>query len=89
MAEKRLQVKDLRNVPDSELSERLGKLQQELWQYRIKAKEGSLQQTHMLRATKRDLARIRTVLQEQRHTSAAATPSTPRRPRPKTQGTQA
>ena len=62
---KRLRAKDLREVPGTELQERLRQLQKELWQHRLKSVDGSLQQTHVIRTAKRDVARIQTMLTEQ------------------------
>ena len=66
MAEKYPGAKALRALPDADLTERLGGLRREQWQHRLKAKDGSLQQTHLLSALKRQIARLQTVLRERR-----------------------
>lgn len=71
---KALRAKDLRDVPHTELKERLAQLQKELWQQRLKSIDGSLQHTHGITAVKRDIARVQTVLTEQaRKTTARPT----------------
>ena len=65
MAEKRPGVKELRALPAVELQGHVQSLRQELWEHRVKAKQGALQQTHLLRALRRQIARIQTVLSEQ------------------------
>jgi len=62
MAEKRPHAKELRAMPEADLKAQLETLRRELWQQRIKVNDGSLQQTHQLRAGKRQIARILTVL---------------------------
>lgn len=66
MAEKRLHAKELRAMPEADLKAQLETLRRELWLQRMKVKDGSLQQTHQLRAGKRHIARILTVLAQQR-----------------------
>ena len=65
MAEKLPKVKDLRALPTTELQGQLQSLRQEFWQHRLKAKDGSLQQTHQLRLVRRQIARVQTLLREQ------------------------
>ena len=64
MADKPLPTKELRAMPEAELLSHVEKLQQELWQCRLKARDGSLQQTHVIPAARRQLARLRTILRE-------------------------
>ncbi len=66
MAEKRPPAKDLRAVPEAELRQQLETLRQELWQSRLKVKDGSLQQTHQVMGVRRQIARVLTVLSEPR-----------------------
>ena len=65
MAEKLPKVKELRALPTAELQGQLQSLRQELWQHHLKAKDGSLQQTHQLRFVRRQIARVQTLLREQ------------------------
>ncbi len=62
MAEKRLGAKELRGLSAADLQTKLQGLKQDLWQARLKAREGALQQTHQLSAARREIARIMTVL---------------------------
>ena len=64
MAQKLPKTKDLRALPDPEIRTELEKLRQEQWQHRLKAKDGSLQQSHHLPLIKRQIARILTVIRE-------------------------
>ncbi len=65
MAEKLPKTKELRAMPKNELEEQLRTLRQALWQQRVKAKDGALQQTSQLGAIRHQIARIHTVLKEQ------------------------
>ena len=65
MAEKRLSAKELRALPEADLREQAAKLRQELWQQRVKIKEGSIQQTHQGRAVRRQIARVLTIARQQ------------------------
>jgi len=49
----------------ADLLAQLEKLRRDVWQLRMKAKDGSLQQTHELAAKRRQIARVHTVLSEQ------------------------
>ena len=64
MAEKELLAKDLRALPAADLASQLQKLREELWHYRLKAKDGSLQQTHLVRGVRRRIARVQTVMRQ-------------------------
>ena len=65
MADKQPSAKELRTMPAAELTAQLQTLRQELWGYRTKARDGALQQTHLLRALRRQMARIQTIVGEQ------------------------
>lgn len=62
MAETLPSAKELRALPVEDLTAQLRKLNQELWQQRLKAKDGSLQQMHRLRQLRRQVARVHTTL---------------------------
>ena len=64
MAQKLPKAKDLRALPDPEIRTELEKLRQERWKHRLKAKDGSLQQSHQMALMKRQIARIHTILRE-------------------------
>ena len=65
MAQKRASAKDLRALPPADLREQASKLRQELWQQRVKIKEGAVQQTHQGRIIRRHIARVLTIAREQ------------------------
>ena len=64
MAEKHPSAKTLRELPEAEAQAQLEKLQADLWQQRVKAREGALQQTHLMPLIRRQIARINTILRE-------------------------
>ena len=72
MAEKRSTTKELRAQPEGDLRAQLDKLQRELWEHRVKVKDGSLQQTHLLPDMRRQIARIHTILREQQSARQSA-----------------
>lgn len=68
MATKPTTMKVLRELSEGDARAQLQKLRQELWQDRMKIKDGSLQQAHRLRAARRQIARLETLLGERRET---------------------
>ena len=66
MAEKTPRTKDLRGLPAADLQGQLATLREKLWQYRLKAKDGSSPQHHRILTTRRQIARVLTVLNQQR-----------------------
>ena len=71
MAAKRTHAKDLRTQSPQELRDQIEQLRQDLWHQRLKARDGGLQQTHQLSAARRHIARIQTVLNEQRPSTSS------------------
>ena len=65
-------IKDLRGLPAAELKSKVDGIKQEIWQHRIKAKSGALQQVHQIGALRRQIARIETVLSQQRSNAHGA-----------------
>jgi len=61
---KTVKAKELRAMPEDELRSRLATLRSELWTARAKSKDGSLQQTHLLRSLRRRIARTQTIAVE-------------------------
>jgi large subunit ribosomal protein L29 len=61
-----LKAKDLRDLTDEELANRLGDTRQELFNLRFQAATGALENTARLALAKRDIARILTVQNERR-----------------------
>ena len=75
MPEKRSSAKELRALPDADLREQAAKLRQELWQQRVKMKEGSSQQTHQGRIVRRQIARVLTIVRQQQAKPERTSPS--------------
>jgi large subunit ribosomal protein L29 len=59
-----LRAKDLRDLPDDELGQRLTDTRQELFNLRFQAATGALENTARLALAKREIARILTVQHE-------------------------
>ena len=59
-----LKLEELRGLAVEELEEKVGKLKKELMQYRFQAKTGKLEQQNTIRDTRRDIARVLTVMNE-------------------------
>jgi large subunit ribosomal protein L29 len=72
---KGVQAKDLRGNDPEELKRTLAKLQNDLFQHRLKKSTNQLENVMLIRNTRRDIARINTVLAERaRQGAPAATP---------------
>ena len=59
-----MKAKDLREKNPKELGEELIKLRKEQFSLRMQRASGQLGQSHLLQETRRDIARIKTVLTE-------------------------
>lgn len=59
-----MKAKELRNLSVEELKEKEHELSQELFNLRFQKATGQLGNTAMIKKTKRDLARVKTVLKE-------------------------
>jgi large subunit ribosomal protein L29 len=59
-----MKAKDLQNKTAAELNEELLTQLQAQFKLRMQASTGQLNQTHLLRQTRRDIARIKTVLRQ-------------------------
>ncbi|MBW1886772.1 MAG: 50S ribosomal protein L29 [Deltaproteobacteria bacterium] len=59
-----MNAKELRNLSVEELKEKEHELSQELFNLRFQKATGQLGNTAMIEKTKRDLARVKTVLKE-------------------------
>ncbi|MDH4078692.1 MAG: 50S ribosomal protein L29 [Nitrospira sp.] len=59
-----LDVKDLRNMTVDELADKEKQLVQELFNLRFQFGAGRLENPMQIRKTKRDIARVKTILQE-------------------------
>jgi large subunit ribosomal protein L29 len=69
---KGVQAKDLRGNEAEELTRTLAKLQNDLFQHRLKRSTNQLENTMLIRNTRRDIAKIHTVLAERAKTAPAA-----------------
>ncbi len=59
-----LDVKDLRGLTDAELAEKEQQLNQELFNLRFQLATGRIENPMKIRQTRRDLARVKTILTE-------------------------
>ena len=59
-------MNELRNLAPEELSEKVKTMKKELMQYRFQAKTGKLEQQSLIPRLKRDIARVLTVLNQQK-----------------------
>jgi large subunit ribosomal protein L29 len=59
---KGLRAKDIRGNDPDELSRTLRKLQEDLFKHRLKKNTNQLENTMVIRNTRRDIARVNTVL---------------------------
>jgi large subunit ribosomal protein L29 len=74
----KVQAKDLRGNEPDELVRTLKKLEEDLFQYRLKKNTNQLENTMLVRTARRDIARIKTVLSERLANSGAiSAPATP------------
>lgn len=61
-----LKVEELRNLSEEELFEKAEQLKKNLMQLRFQAKTGKLERQSSLQATRRDIARILTIVNEKK-----------------------
>ncbi len=66
-----LVLKDLRGTSTEELNQTLTKLQQDYFQYNFKKTTNQLENTMVIRKARRDIARVKTVLNEKRGDATA------------------
>ena len=59
-----MKAKDLRDLTDEELDEKLGESRQELFRIRFQAATGGLESSSRLRRARREIARILTIQNE-------------------------
>jgi large subunit ribosomal protein L29 len=68
----KVQAKDLRGSEVAELERTLAKLREELFQHRLKHNTTQIENTMAIRTTRRDIARVNTVLAEKSRQAAVA-----------------
>ncbi len=59
-----MKASEVRDMSEDQLRERLIDLRKEQFNLRMQRASGQLGQTHLLKETRRDIARIKTVLQQ-------------------------
>ena len=59
-----VKMNELRGIAPAELRQRAEQLQRDIGAIRLKGKQGTIEQPHRIRAMRRDVARILTVLSE-------------------------
>lgn len=62
-----MEPKQLRDMGAEELAQKRGELKEEIFQLKLKRATGRLENSMKLRQTKRDLARVETILRERAH----------------------
>lgn len=62
-----LKVEELRGLGIDELQEKANKLKKELMQYRFQSKTGKLERSATLGETKKDIARILTIMNQKKN----------------------
>ena len=68
----KVQAKDLRGNETAELERTLAKLREDLFQSRLKHNTNQIENTMAIRSTRRDIARVSTVLAEKSRQAAVA-----------------
>jgi large subunit ribosomal protein L29 len=68
----KVQAKDLRGNETAELERTLAKLREDLFQQRLKHNTNQIENTMVIRSTRRDIARVSTVLAEKSRSAAVA-----------------
>jgi large subunit ribosomal protein L29 len=64
-----VKAQELRELSIEELGEKLDQLKKTLMQYRFQSKTGKLERQSAIRYTRRDVARVRTIMNEQKKKS--------------------
>jgi len=62
-----MKASELRDKSADELQKELLRLRKEQFQLRMQKASGQLGQTHLLTEARKDIARVKTVMQEKRH----------------------
>jgi large subunit ribosomal protein L29 len=71
MAKRTQQLTNIRESSEGELKERLHRLEEELFQSRLKRHTNQLENTNVIRQTRREIARAKTILSQRKHGSEA------------------
>jgi large subunit ribosomal protein L29 len=70
---KGIRAKDLRGNDPQELERTLAKMQNDLFQHRLKRSTNQLENVMLIRNTRRDIAKLNTVLAERKRQGGAST----------------
>ena len=65
-----MNTSELREKSVAELQQQLGDLCKDRFNYRMQLNTGQLGQTHLLKAVRRDIARVKTVISEKQKSGA-------------------
>ena len=65
-----MKASELRNKSVEELQQEINNLSKERFNYRMQKSTGQLGQSHLLKQVKKDIARLKTVLNEKKQQSA-------------------
>lgn len=61
-----MKARQLRELSDEELRQKLNELENKLFNYRTQVKLGRLDKPHLIRETRRDIAKIKTIINERK-----------------------
>ncbi|MCY3640811.1 MAG: 50S ribosomal protein L29 [Gammaproteobacteria bacterium] len=67
-----MEAADLREMAPDELKGELLRLRKEHFNLRMQRASGQLGQTHLVQETRRDIARVKTIMREQAHAEPAS-----------------
>lgn len=65
-------AKQLRDMPEGDIRQRIAETRKALAEFRLKASQGTIEQPHRARLMRRELARMLTVLRERAHSAEGA-----------------
>ncbi len=74
---KGIRAKDLRGNDPAELRSTVRKMEEDLFKHRLKKNTNQLENTMLIRNTRRDIARVNTVLAERMRSSSGGAPAAP------------
>jgi len=74
---KGVRAKDLRGNDPAELRSTVRKLEEDLFKHRLKKNTNQLENTMLIRNTRRDIARVNTVLAERARATTGGAPAAP------------
>ncbi len=68
-----MKIGDIRDLQDQDLNDQITKNREQLFKFRFHAKNEEMQRAGEIRKLRRDIARMKTILQERRIKNAAGT----------------